>query len=467
MLNSAARFTRLLASITGALAIASATVGCSKSAADDGANRPVAASATKVSASGGAETVSSAPSDWPCWRGSNGDAISTETDWTWKWPADGPKKLWTAPVGIGFSAISIADGRAYTMGHKPNEPDDERQEKYTDDTVWCFDAANGQIIWKQSYPCKLVANMHEGGPAATPAIADGRVFTLAKEGHVYCFDAIKGDILWKTELKKLLDVEMPPWGFSCSPRVFGDKVIIDAGPTVALNVKSGEVVWKSKDFVAGYGSPTFFTIGGEPLVAVLNNQYLIVLRLKDGSLVDKAVWTSPYATSSTSPVVETTDKGATIFISTGYNTGCALFDLADGKLIQRYKNKNMRNHMATCVAWKGLLFGFDGNTPPSSAVRFVALKRDSGELLWKYPERKEGDDEPGLGAGTVMRAGDKLIALADDGRLVVGEASEAGFKQLASAEVLKGKCWTTPVLSHGRVYCRNAAGDVVCLDVRK
>ena len=73
----------------------------------------------------------------------------------------------------------------------------------------------------------------------------------------------------------------------------------------------------------------------------------------------------------------------------------------------------------------------------------------------------------GLGCGTLLRAGDRLIVLSDDGRLVIAAASGDDYKELASAQVLEGKCWTAPALAAGRIYCRNAAGDLVCLDVRK
>jgi outer membrane protein assembly factor BamB len=452
---AALRFAAPLASIVIA-------AGCTRSSGGNEKGGPPAVNSVAAVETRDAGAPSTATlngrDDWPAWRGPNGDAVSTETDWTNDWPAGGPKQLWTASVGVGFSAVSVAGGRAYAMGHDSTEPEKEK-EKLGDDTVWCLDAVTGSVIWKHSYPCKQVANLHEGGPSSTPAIDGNRVYTLSKEGHLFCFDATNGDVIWTVELQKLLDVEMPPWGFSGSPRVFDDKVILDAGPTVAFDKNTGKVAWKSKDHVVGYGSPTLFSVAGEPLVAVLNNQFLMVLRAKDGTLVDQAPWTSSFATSATTPVVEPANHGATIFISTGYDTGCALYDLTDGQLTQRYKNKHMRNHMATCVAWKDVLFGFDGNadSPPAPHVWLVALKRDTGEVLWK---------ERGLGAGTLMRSGDRLILLSDDGRLVIAEASEKEYKPLATAEVLKGKCWTMPVLADGRIYCRDAAGDVVCVDVR-
>ena len=63
-------------------------------------------------------------------------------------------------------------------------------------------------------------------------------------------------------------------------------------------------------------------------------------------------------------------------------------------------------------------------------------------------------------------AGEKLILLSDAGELVVAEPSFEEFKPLARAQVLSGRCWTVPVLANGRIFCRNAAGEVVCVDVR-
>ena len=56
--------------------------------------------------------------------------------------------------------------------------------------------------------------------------------------------------------------------------------------------------------------------------------------------------------------------------------------------------------------------------------------------------------------------------LADKGELIVAEASPAALKPVSRAQVLGGRNWTAPVLSNGKIYCRNAKGDVVCLDVR-
>jgi hypothetical protein len=73
--------------------------------------------------------------------------------------------------------------------------------------------------------------------------------------------------------------------------------------------------------------------------------------------------------------------------------------------------------------------------------------------------------EPSFGKGALMMADGKIIGLSDKGVLMIIEPSPAGFRPIATSQVIGGKCWTVPVLSNGRIYCRNSRGDLVCLDV--
>jgi outer membrane protein assembly factor BamB len=65
----------------------------------------------------------------------------------------------------------------------------------------------------------------------------------------------------------------------------------------------------------------------------------------------------------------------------------------------------------------------------------------------------------------VTLAGGRLIALSDKGRLMIAPASPTGYTELAAAQIVEGKCWTVPVLVNGRIYVRNADGELVCIDV--
>src|SRR5215471_16324955 len=77
--------------------------------------------------------------DWPQWRGPNHNGISQEKGWLDQFPSQGPRIAWKATVGLGFSSVFVASGRACTAGHANGS-----------DTVFCFDAVKGTELWKQS-----------------------------------------------------------------------------------------------------------------------------------------------------------------------------------------------------------------------------------------------------------------------------------------------------------------------------
>jgi len=126
--------------------------------------------------------------DWPQWRGPDRNGISHETGWLQGWPEGAsPRVAWRAAVGKGHSAVSIVDGRAFTMGW------DGKQ-----DTLSCFHAATGHVIWQQSYPCPTI--LQWPGPRAAPTVHEGVVYTLSQHGHLRAWDAQTGEPRWQRDL---------------------------------------------------------------------------------------------------------------------------------------------------------------------------------------------------------------------------------------------------------------------------
>ena len=380
-------------------------------------------------------------STWLNWMGNRHDGVSSETGWSTEWPEDGLPIVWERQIGIGFSSVSIADGRLFTMGHDDGS-----------ETVFCLDLDTGETRWSHNYESTLLDNLYEGGPGATPTIDGDNVYTVGKEGQLFCFRNSDGEIIWQRDLQADLEVKLPEWGFNSSPFIFGDQLILEAGRVVSYDKATGEMNWKTEEHTAGYGSAVSFVHEGADLIATLDSDALRLVQAADGVEIDAFPWKSPFRTNSTTPIVHE----GTIYVSTGYQVGCGLFRLTDGKLELVYDNRKMRNHFNNSILYDGYLYGFDGNSNFGRVVNLTCMKHDTGEVMWT---------ESGMGCGSLMIADGKLVILSDDGRLVIANATSAEYKEICSAEILEGRCWTVPVLLDGRVYARNAAGDLVAVQL--
>lgn len=373
--------------------------------------------------------------DWPNYRGPNHDGISKETGWTTDWPADGPKVLWKAKVGMGFSSVVVAKGRAYTQGNTRDV-----------DTIFCFDANNGTSIWKHTYAAPLDPKYYEGGTSATPTVDGDRVYTVSKRGLIHCLDAADGKVIWATNLMAGLNVKMPTWGFAGSVLIEGDLAILNFGATgTALDKKTGKVVWTSGSDESGYSTPVPVEMNGERAVLLALKEDVAAVKVKDGKELWRFPWSTQYEVNAADPIL----AGNKVFISSGYNHGGGVFDVSAQPPKEVWNNKNMRNHFASSVLWQGHLYGVDENQ-----LRCVVF--ETGEVKWT---------DKVSGKGSLIFADGKIILLTERGELLVANPSPEGFKPLARAQVIGGKCWSAPTLANGKIYVRTGPGDVACLDV--
>ena len=259
-------------------------------------------------------TVNLTAADWPQWRGPDRNGISSEKV-SAVWPAEGPKVLWQASVGTGFSSLSVSQGRVYTMGNTNNQ-----------DTIWCFDANTGKPLWHHAYAAQLSPQWYEGGPGSTPTVDGGRVFTISKWGDVFCLDAATGAVLWQRDLRQD-GVKPNRWGFAGSPLIWGNSVILNAGSAgIALERETGRVVWSTGTNAAGYASPTIFASGGAAAVLIFAAKHLVALDPQSGRELWRQLWETGWDTNNTDPLT----YGEHIFISS-FSRGCGLFSVQNGK----------------------------------------------------------------------------------------------------------------------------------------
>lgn len=350
-----------------------------------------------------------------------------------------PKILWKAEVGVGFSAFSVAGSRVYTMGHDADK-----------DTVWCFDAAGGKVVWSHSYPSDLGDKYFEGGTTGTPTVDGDRVFTLSRWGDVFCFDAASGRIIWNRNVQKDHDIRVPDWGYAGSPLVSGDVLLLNVAESgTALDKKTGKTLWISKNKDAGYSTPAPYVADGKKCAAFGSGRTYVGIEIATGTVLWSQDWRTSYGVNAADAIV---DDGR-CFISSGYEKGCALLDLGTNPPAVVWQSRVMRNMMSPSILVAGHLYGVDGNEGKKPALKCIEWA--TGKETWSFPDS---------GAGSITVVGDQIVLLTEKGELCVGRLSPEGFTPSMRAKVLSGRCWTVPVVANGRLYCRNAAGTVVCVD---
>jgi outer membrane protein assembly factor BamB len=384
--------------------------------------------------------------DWPHWRGPDYNGISKETGWSATLPASGPKILWKANVGTGFSSFAVAAGRVYTMGNKDNQ-----------DTVYAFDAASGKVAWKHTYDEKLQPKYYEGGPSATPTVDGDRVYVLSKTALLQCLDAANGKVLWTNDVPQSVaalndgkPAKTPDWGFAGSVLVFNNTLYVNVGKYGTALDKSGKVLWTTGPEAAGYSTHVPYTLGGKTGLAIFAAKDVAGLDPATGKVLWSHPWKTSYDVNAADPIIQ----GDLVFISSGYKTGASVVRIANNSPTEVWKSKDaMRNQHNNCILIGDYLYGFDGD---DSKAEFKCVEFKTGAVKWA---------QGGLGKGALTAADGKLILNSEMGELVFVTPDPAAYKEISRAQVIGKKCWTSPVLANGRIYVRNEKGDVVCVDV--
>ncbi len=373
--------------------------------------------------------------DWPQWRGPHRDGISRETDWA---DAGRTDDLWRTNIGLGHSSFAIAGERFYTLGYS-----EERQL----DTVYCLDAETGAELWTHSYPCEIWNKGHTGGTLTTPSVDGDVVYTSNREGRLFCLDAATGDVRWQRHVGEEFGLTPYIYGFAASPLVLDDMIVMNVDRTMAFDKTTGEVLWQTEQLYGrAFSTPVDFEFKGQPHLAVFIGVGLVVLDRAAGSELARFPWARNSETDPATPIV----MGDRIFISAGYEDGCALVELGEEGLTSLWESRVMRTKVGTCVLINEHLYGFD-----ESMLKCIDLE---GREQWRVS---------GLGMGSLAAAGNRLIVMSSRGELIVADATPEAFQERSRVKILDGgEYWSTPVLSGGRIFCRNSDGDLVCRDHR-
>jgi outer membrane protein assembly factor BamB len=389
--------------------------------------------------------------DWPQWQGPDRTAISKETGLLKSWPKDGPPLAWQVKgLGGGYTTPSVAQGKIFGMSYKGN-----------DETVWALNEKDGKEIWSVKIADKGKAGYNEGS-RCTPTVDGDRVYVLGISGDVLCLDAASGKTLWQKNLKKDYKGQMMSgWGYSESPLIDGDKLIVTPGgkdsTLVALNKKDGALIWKSQvpqGDGAAYSSVIAADVQGVRQYIQFIGRGVVGVAAADG----KFLWRYDKPHNGTANISTPIYHDGHVFAASGYGTGGGLAKLTrqstgDFKADEVYFTKQMQNHHGGMVLLDGHVYG--NNQGQLACIEFL-----TGNVKWN--ERKPGK-------GSIAYADGHLYYRNEGGPIVLVEANPKEYveKGRFNQPERSGKnAWPHPVIANGKLYILDQ--DVLlCYDIKQ
>jgi outer membrane protein assembly factor BamB len=400
--------------------------------------------------------------DWPQYRGLHHDGKSAEQ--ILPWTGSEPDVLWKTQTPNGFSSFTVSQGRAFTLVGRTLEGVDR-------EVCLALDADTGEELWSQ--PIGIARydgggdsgardNRGGDGPRTTPSVDGDSVYVLSGQLYLACLDAATGKERWSVDLLRQHEGRNVRWQNAASPLIDGDLVFVAGGgpgqALLAFHKDDGRLAWKAEDDLITHATPVATTLHDVRQVIFFTQQGLVSVQADNGSVL----WRYPFpfnVATAASPVV----AGDIVYCSAGYEVGAAAVRVARSgdaftatEIWRIPRNRPLANHWSTPVYHNGHLYGmFSFREYGDGPLKCVELA--TGKVMW---------ERPGFGPGNVILAGDSLVALADDGHLAILHPTPAAYTELARAKILDGKCWSTPIVSDGRIYARSTT-EAVCIDVSR
>jgi len=376
--------------------------------------------------------------DWPQWRGPNRDGAVASFREPSAWP-ETLKQQWRVDVGLGYATPLVVGQRIYLFTRRGEE-----------EVMTALDAASGKVIWRTGYaaPFTMVGATarHSAGPKSTPVHADGRLFSLGMTNIVTAFDAATGKQLWQ----KPATSTQPAFHTAMSPVVDGDALIVHvggpgAGALSAFDVVTGNVRWTWTGDSPAYGSPIVIDLGGTRQLVTFTHQYLVGVAVATGELLWRRPFRTPSDTTSQTPILY-----RDTIIQTGRDNGVTAFRVVrrDGAWTTEdvWQTKEVSLHMTNGVVIDGVLYGLSH----LNSGQYFGLDLATGSVLWKSEPRQAEN-------AAMVRAGDTIFSLEDDGEMLVMRASRSAMNVVRRYDVADRETWAQPAISGGRVYVKDVS----------
>ena len=369
--------------------------------------------------------------EWPGFRGAGRDGIISGVRISTDWSASPPLELWRRPIGPGWSSFAVGNGLLYTQ-----------EQRGDDEIVASYSITTGKPVWWHRDAARFWESNAGAGPRGTPTLSDGRVYTLGATGILNVLDARNGGVVWSRNVPADSGVAVPDWGFSSSPLVVDDLVIVAAsGKLIAYDLATGSPRWTGPARGGSYSSPQLSTIDGVPQVVLLSYSGATGVAPADG----KVLWQHDWPGST---IVQPAAVGDNFLISNGGGMGgyaTRRITVAHGPAgwtaEERWTSNTLKPDFNDFVVHKGHAFGFDGSL-------LACISVEDGKRSWK-------GGRYGKGQLVLLPDQDLLLVLSEEGELALVGATPNEFRELARFHAIDGKTWNHPALVGDVLLVRN------------
>ena len=386
--------------------------------------------------------------DWPVWGGKNRDFVVTTSGLADSWPASGPKKLWTRPLGDGYSAIAEDGGVLYTGFRRGSN-----------DVITALSAATGKTLWEFSYDNPFTNDFSKVGPGpyAMPQVIGDRVVTASATGKIHSLNKKTGKVVWSHDLFNEFHATHLIYGYSSSALPYKDTLIFPAGGAgdgvIALRQSDGAVVWKALQFTNSYSSPLLINVDGQPQVVFLAAKTVFGFNPDNGALLWSHPHDTPYGIAISTPVWA---PGNLLFVASAYGLGARTLELhqAGGKTTvkQLWYDPHLELHFGDAIQRDGYVYISSGYNGP---VLMSAVELKTGKIAWR---------QRGFAKAQLLWADGKIILADEDGTLALCRATPQKFEVLSKVSLLQNIAWTPPTLVGTHLYLRDRK-TIVALDL--
>jgi outer membrane protein assembly factor BamB len=388
--------------------------------------------------------------DWRNWRGPTLDGKSAIT---------GIKKDWTRGMQKVWQVDYLCQGKQTAtwstpviQGNRLIVPGRDEQ----NDLLFCLNSENGDLLWTGSYPAET-GKGHGPGARATPFIDDDRIYTLGRGGDLVCWQLYDGKQIWKQNVQIAGGVE-PGWGYSTSPIVYKNTVIVQGGGTamvVAYDKIFGKTVWKSMQGPAGYAALTLMTGTNDTSLIVFQGKGLSSLNPDTGEELWSTPWETSYDVNATTPAI----SGMNLFMTSGYGRGSQTLRITESGFDILWEQDAFASHHSDPVIIDGYIYGYTGQSNQNKGD-FVCLNLESGKEMWRTGE---------IGWGTTVFIDGHLLCMDIKGNLYLVKPDPASFIKVtefknALERKVKHPAWTVPVVANGNLYLRYLQ-QLTCYDL--